>query len=295
MVTWKGKTRGNSLGYRIFIFTIKYLGLSVSYFLLRIVSFYFLFFSPKSFKSLLYFYNTVLNYKYFKSVLCIYKNYVALGKSLIDKTALLGGFKQNFKFTFDGENYLRQMAAENGGLLISAHVGNFEMASGLLKRINTKINIVILDAEHEKIKKIFNNILQINVNFIPLKNDMSHLFLINKAIENKEIVCLHGDRFVDNERVFEMEFLNKKATFPSGPFQLAMLYKVPVSFVFAMNENKNKYHYFASKPKIYNISNNRNNRHEEFLNITNDYKIELEKIVKQYPIQWFNHYQFWKL
>lgn len=294
MVTWKGKTRGNTLGYRIFIFILKTFGLSVSYFCLKFVVLYFFFFSKKSYKSLFYFYNKILGYNKIKSSKSIFSNFNNLGETLLDKTALMAGYKTNFKFDFDGENYLRDMAAETGGILISAHIGNFEMAANMLERIKTKINIVILDAEHEKIKNILDNILQQKVNLIPLKSDMSHLFLINNALENKEIICIHGDRFIDGERTIEMNFMQNKAFFPAGPFHLALLYKVPVSFVFAMKERKNKYHFYASKPKVYNVIKNRTNRNNEISEIVNNYISELEKIIKLYPLQWFNHYRFWR-
>ncbi|OFX37300.1 MAG: hypothetical protein A2X08_15200 [Bacteroidetes bacterium GWA2_32_17] len=293
MVTWKGKTRGNTLGYRIFIFILKTFGLSASYFSLKFVALYFFFFSKKSYNALYFFYNRVLGYSKIKSSRSIFKNFVNLGETLLDKTAFMAGFKTKFKFDFDGENYLRDMAINTGGILISAHIGNFEMAANMLERINTKVNIIVLDAEHEKIKNLLNNVLKTTVNIIPLKNDMSHLFIINNAIENKEIICIHGDRFIDGERTIEMNFMKNKALIPAGPFHLALLYKVPVSFVFAMKDSNYKYHFYASKPKIYDVFKNRTNRNTEILGIVNDYISEFEKMIKLYPLQWFNHYQFW--
>jgi len=294
MVTWKGKTRGNTLGYRIFIFILKTFGLSASYFSLKFVALYFFFFSRKSYNALYFFYSRVFGYSKIKTSKSILKNFINLGETLLDKTAFMAGYKTNFKFDFEGENYLRDMANNTGGILISAHIGNFEMAANMLERINTKINLVVLDAEQEKIKNLLDNILQQKVNLIPLKSDMSHLFLINNAIKNKEIICIHGDRFIDGERTIKFDFMKRKALFPAGPFHLALLYKVPVSFVFAMKDSNYKYHFYASKPKIYNAVKDRANRNSEILGIINDYINELEKMVKLYPLQWFNHYQFWK-
>jgi len=294
MVTWKGKTRGNTLGYRIFIFILKTFGLSASYFSLKFVALYFFFFSRKSYNALYFFFSRVFGYSKIKTSKSILKNFINLGETLLDKTAFMAGYKTNFKFDFEGENYLRDMANNTGGILISAHIGNFEMAANMLERINTKINLVVLDAEQEKIKNLLDNILQQKVNLIPLKSDMSHLFLINNAIKNKEIICIHGDRFIDGERTIKFDFMKRKALFPAGPFHLALLYKVPVSFVFAMKDSNYKYHFYASKPKIYNVVKDRANRNSEILGIINDYINELEKMVKLYPLQWFNHYQFWK-
>lgn len=294
MATWKGKTRGNPLGYRIFIFFIKNFGLSVAYFVLFFVAIYFFFFSPKSYKSLNFFYRKIFLFGKIKSAVSIFKNYLNFGKVLLDKTASMAGFKTKFSFIFEGEEYLRQMAKETGGLLISAHIGNFEMAGNMLERINTKVNIVILDAEHEKIKNLLDPILRKTMNLIPLKEDMSHLFFINEAISKKEIICIHGDRFIEGERFIEAKLFNKPALFPAGPFRLAVSYGTPVSFVFAMKEKHFKYHFYATPPKTYSIVRNRTNREEELREIVTDYIFELEKMLTLYPLQWFNHYPFWK-
>lgn len=294
MATWKGKTRGNPLGYKIFIFFIKNFGLSVAYFALFFVAIYFFFFASKSVRSLSFFYRNIFHYGKLKSSLSIFKNFTNFGKVLLDKTASMAGFKTKFKFNFDGEEYLHEMAKNTGGILISAHIGNFEMAGNMLERIKTKINIVILDAEHERIKNLLDPILKKTMNLIPLKKDMSHMFLINQAVSNKEIICIHGDRFIDGERTIEARLFGKPALFPAGPFRLAVSYGTPVSFVFAMKERNFKYHFYATPPKIYSIVRNRTNREEELREITNDYIFELEKMLTLYPLQWFNHYPFWK-
>ena len=52
MSSWEGKTRGGVLGYKIFVWTLKNLGISFAYLLLRFVVFYFVFASGKSFTAI---------------------------------------------------------------------------------------------------------------------------------------------------------------------------------------------------------------------------------------------------
>jgi len=294
VATWKGKTRGNPLGYKIFIFLLKHPGLSVAYFALNFVTVYFFLFSTISFKSLYFFYRRILAYGKLKSVFSIFYNFKCFGKVLLDKTASMAGFKTKFTFRFDGEEHLLKMAQETGGLLISAHIGNFEMAGNMLNRIKTRVNMVILDAENEKIKNLLNPLLRKTVNLIPIKKDLTHLFLINQSIVNKEIVCINGDRFIEGERTIEAQFMGKSALFPAGPFILALSFEIPVSFVFAMKEKHFRYHFFATPSKIYTTINNRKNRNDEIREIVNDYIAQLERMLTLYPLQWFNHYPFWK-
>jgi len=226
----------------------------------------------------------------------IYKNYFIFGQVLLDKVAILAGFTNKFSFDFEGEEHLVNMSEnKTGGLLISAHIGNFEIAGQLLKRIKTKVNIVMLESEHLKIKNYLSSIyVENNVNIIPIKNDLSHIFEISKAFENKEIVCIHGDRFVSGSKTLIASFFNKDAEFPSGPFYLATKFNIPVSYVFAMKENKSHYHFYASKPEVYYLPQlNLKKRENSIRKMLNDYICNLELYIKKYPTQWFNYYNFW--
>ena len=295
MVSWKGKTRGGLTGYKIFVTVLKYLGLPFAYFLLRFVAFYFFIFSPESFKPIYHFYRIRFSYGFFRSILFVYRNYFVFGQVLIDKVATMAGFQAKFTFTYDGEQYLRKIVEENtGGLLISAHIGNFEMAGYMLERLKTTVNIIMFDAEIAKIKDYLNTITSRNYNVIALKEDNSHICEINNAFRKKQIVCIHGDRYIKGNKTMAVDFLGEKAYFPIGPFYLAMKFNVPVSFVFAMKETKKHYHFYATPPKYYQQQGIQVKRDQTIHTIIKDYIYQMEKIIRKYPSQWFNFYNFWE-
>lgn len=295
MSSWKGKTRGGVLGHKIFIFLLKNFDISVAYFVLRFVVFYFVFFSPKAFKSIFYLYNERLGFSFIKSFFYIYKNYYSLGQVLLDKVALLAGFYNKFTYDFEDEIYLKTMIEENtGGILISAHLGNWEFSSQLLNRLEGKFNIVIFDAEHERIKEQLSLVLvNKKLNVILIKDDLSHIYEINNALRNKEFICIHGDRYVANSKTISHNFLGEEANFPVGVFYLAAQYHVPVSFVYAIKSSNKHYKFFATPPKYFSGSNDKKNKNEKIKEVVNDYVENLEMMVKKYPEQWFNYFNFW--
>jgi predicted LPLAT superfamily acyltransferase len=294
VASWKGQSRGNLLGYKIFVALLKNFGLRPAYFLLRFVALYFFLFSPASFRNIYGIYRHRLKFSFFKSILFVYRNYFIFGQVLLDKTATLAGFRSKFTFDFDGEQYLREMVAGNTGcLLISAHLGNFEMAGHMLERINARVHIIMLDAEYQRIKNYLSSITQKSFHVIAIREDNSHVYEINTALENKEILCIHGDRFLEGSKTLEIDFLGEKTRFPTGPFYLAMKYSIPVSFVFAMKERKSHYHYYATPPKYYLQQGNMTRREEMLRSVIQDYIRETEQKLRQYPEQWFNYYNFW--
>jgi predicted LPLAT superfamily acyltransferase len=292
MPLWQGKSKGTTLGYRIFVGILKNLGVFPAYFLLRFVAFYYFLFSYSSSKHILDFFRKRLGYGPLRSLFRLYRNYYLFGQSIIDRIVVMSEIPNRFSFDFDGEQNLRDMVHnKRGGLLLSAHVGNWEIAGHLLKRLGTKINIVMFDGEHQQIKKYLESVTgERNMNVIVIRNDLSHIYEINDALRNNELVCMHADRFVEGNKTIEACLLGEKARFPIGPFVLASKFKIPVSFVYAMKESATHYHFFASDIKDYSGLGK-----EEGINqIVSDFAASMEKKVKQYPEQWFNYYNFWQ-
>ena len=294
MSSWKGKTRGGLAGYRFFLFILKYPGIKFAYFFLRFVVLYFVLFVPKGRKPIFWYFHNIQKFSFFKSVISTFRNFYVFGQVIIDKVALMAGFSKNFTFNFDGEEQIQEMANTTGGLLIGAHVGNWEIAGHLLKRINTKVHIVMLEAEHEKIKAMLDDVMtEKKMNIIAIKDDFSHLFKIKQAFENNEIVAMHGDRFLPGTNTVKADFFGKQTELPLGPFLLAVKYNKPVSFVNAFKESSTHYHFFATKAVSITKATTINNRNKAATQLLKEYLITLEKSLNKYPEQWFNYYYFW--
>ncbi len=291
MSSWHGKSKGTPLGYRIFVWVLRTFGVSPAYFLLRFVVLYYFLFSWKASGHIYRLYRYKLGYNWFTSVGKIYSNYFLLGQGLIDKVVMMGGIKNKFSFDFDGEENLRKIATlKKGGILLSAHIGNWDIAGHLFTRLETPINIVLYDGEHEKIKQYLESVTgKRKVNIIVIKEDLSHIYAISDAFVKNELVCMHADRFIEGNKTMRGNFLGEPAKFPLGPFLLAAKFKVPVSFVFAVKESKLHYHLSASEIKEYGHTD----KHEVMQTMLNDFVKEMEQKLKQYPEQWFNYYNFW--
>ena len=292
MPAWQGKSKGTAHGYRIFVGVLNNLGVTPAYWLLKFVTLYYWLFSYKSSRPIFHYYHNKLGYNALASLGMLYKNYYRLGQTLIDKVVVMAGVKNKFTYHFDGEENLRKITdLKKGGLLLSAHLGNWDIAGHFLKRLGTKINIVMYDGEHQQIKEYLEKVTgKRNMNIIVIKNDISHIYAINEAFKKNELVCMHADRFVEGNKSITKEFLGESARFPVGPFVLAATFKVPVSYVFAFKETKSHYHLFASELKEYNTGT----KDEVMQQILADFVQQMETKARQYPEQWFNYYNFWK-
>jgi len=293
MATWQGKTRGGLLGHQIFGFILKYFGLSPAYFLLYFVACYYLLFSRKSNRFIYSYFKEIQQYSSFKARCAVYRNYYIFGQILIDKAAIYSGLVDKFTFDLDEEKHLAAM--DQGGFMISAHIGNWEMAGKKSDRIQKTMNLVMLDAEHQRIKHYLENVMKDrNFKVIPLKDDLSHLITIRKALDIGELIAIHGDRFIAGAKTLTAKFMGRNARFPEGPFYLAMRMNAPVSFAFAMKDGRKHYHFYATPPKKYEIPAGKRIKPEHLIPVLQDYIKALETMLKKYPEQWFNYYDFWK-
>lgn len=293
---WEGKTKGGLVGYKIFIFILKNIGIKAAYFLLRFVSFWFAIFSVKGAKSQFVFFKERLKYSFFKSLFAVYKNHFIFGQILLDKIAILSGMRKEYTFEHTNEGVIKDMLInKTGGIIINAHIGSWEMAGQLLEMHGDKIYVVMLDKEHKKIKKYISKVTGENkIEIIPIKEDGSHILKIDSVLKDKGIIAMHGDRFMTNATFEEVEFLGKKAKFPTGPFHLAAKYSVPFTFASAFKEGKTHYHFFAANQEYIKYPGNIKGRKLEIRNNIEKYVKQLEKIIEKYPYQWFNYYNFWE-
>ncbi|WP_343567103.1 hypothetical protein [Sphingobacterium sp.] len=289
MSQWKGQSKGSVLGYRIFVFCIQKLGIRTAYLLLVFVAFYYFLTSWSSNRSIYYYLRYRLNYSLPSTLIGFYRSYFTFGQILIDKTAIAAGMRNRFSYEFDGIAILKSaLEKKNGGILLSAHIGNFEIASYFLEDINieNQINLVISDREHQAIKSYLAKISRKStVKFIVIQEDLSHVFAINEALTNNELIVFTGDRYLEGTKTLSADLLGKNTQFPAGPFLIASRLKVPVIFVYVMKEPKLHYHLYAREVAL---------KHRDAQGLLQTYCQSLTDMIKKYPMQWFNFYDFWK-
>jgi len=289
MSQWDGKSKGTLLGYKIFVFFIKKFGVRTAYGLLVFVALYYFLFYPTSFSNIFYYLHQRQGFSKWTSFWKVYSVYFVFGQAIIDKVAISAGMRNQFTYDFDGIESLKEVLKERrGGILISAHVGNFEISEQFFSDLDLsfQINQVTVDQEVSVIKEYLQQISKKStIKHIYIKEDMSHVFNINDALSNNELICFTGDRYFEGSKVLEADFLGKKAFFPAGPFHLASRLGVPIIFVYVMKETNSHYHLYARRCDAV--------KRRDAQAALDFYVKSVEGILSRYPLQWFNFFDFW--
>jgi predicted LPLAT superfamily acyltransferase len=212
---------------------------------------------------------------------------------LIDRTAILAGDVRHFSFTFEGEQYLREaVTAGKGVLLLTAHVGNWEVAGQLLARLDVPVNVTGFDSETPEVRALLNQIqARQKFRLIPLTGSPADMVTLVAALRRGEIVAMLGDRTYGGP-VAEVPFLGDLAPFPVGVYMLATAADAPLVHVFSLRERGGRYHFFGFPPTPPHRPP-RDQRDAHLRACAAAFAANLEDIVRRNPLQWYNFYPFW--
>jgi len=211
----------------------------------------------------------------------------------MDRFAVYANQKNIFRIDNpDNDIFLAMLDDPQGCIMAGSHIGNPELCGYLLKQKKKRINSLIFGGEAKEVQKNRSKILEDNnVRLIPVSDDMSHIFYINEALSNGEIVSMPCDRNFGSDKCVACDFLNGEADFPIGAFVLAIQYNVPVLALFALKISASLYRiHVTSIP----FPPNSLSKREQINEMTRTFVRELERITQLYPEQWFNFYKFWK-
>lgn len=218
-----------------------------------------------------------------------YINHCKFAQVVIDKFAMYAGKK--FEVEVIGMDRFNELASKDEGFLhLSSHIGNYEIAGYTLVSERKTINAVVYAHEKASVMENRNNMFtKTNIRMITLRQDMSHLFEIDQALCNGDIVSFPNDRFMGQAKCVECTFLGKTAKFPQGPFSVATMRGLDVLAVNVMKTGLVKYRIYVT-PLQYDKEAP---RREQLRQLSQAYVAELEKRVLEYPEQWYNFFDFW--
>lgn len=219
----------------------------------------------------------------------VYRNHFAFGQVVLDRFATYAGVR--FKMTIDGnEHYLRLNKGERGFMMLSSHVGNYEQAGYALVSDRKQFYALVYGGESATVmRERGKQFVGSNIHMIPVAADMSHLFLINKALDDGNIVSMPADRCFGSAKSVECQFFGAPAKFPLGPFATAVQKEVATLAVMVMKTSARSYTAYVRPVEC----DRSLPRRQQMAALAQAFATTLEGIVGRYPHQWYNYYEFW--
>ena len=286
---WKGRTDGLPWMIRSLVAVMRVLDRRAIYLVMALIVPFYMIFNHKGYKAIYRFFRQRFGLGPLKSFLKVYANHFRFGQVIVDRYAAFAG--KRFRFAFDGNDMFLAMLNEPGGFVqLSSHIGNYEMVGYSLTSTTKKINGLFYGGESEVMMEFRRKILSMhNIGLIEVNGSMEHIFQMNAAIDRGEIVSMTGDRMLGSPKSFRCQFMGAEANFPMGPFALAVQKDVPIVAVFCMRGKWGVYNVYVRKVTAAPGLPPRASMQD----MAQKFAAELESIVRLYPTQWFNYYDFW--
>ncbi len=189
---------------------------------------------------------------------------------------------------------LGAMRSGDGCILLSAHLGNWEMAGRWLTRYgDLPITIAMRVGEDPKVRRELERVMGDHpLRIVDLGDGIGVGLAIAAALGRGETCCLLGDRDAGSGDVEHARFLGRPAPFPRGPFLAAAATGAWVVPCFALRTGSGRYTMHADPP--FRIAERPDaGRRKAVHRALRTWVGRLEAVARRHPYQWHNFYPFW--
>ena len=185
------------------------------------------------------------------------------------------------------------LAAGTGAILVSPHLGNWELGGLGLADLGYTINVLTFREPDERVNELREKVRGergIGIIYVD-RTDSSPLAIIEavNALRRNEILCLLGERDGSSHSI-EVDFFGRPTPFPVGAAYLALASGAPIIPVFVPLEGV-KYATLMEQPIYFRGG------HGQHLQAIRSGMETLaavfERYIRTYPDQWYNLFDFW--
>jgi len=291
----EAKRRGNALGFWFFEVSLRLFGLRGAYGLLYIVCIYYVLFDRTAVSgAAAYIKRRFPSHGFLKRLRHIYLLFVSQGKQLIDRYAIVSGCEM-FDIQICGYEQIESLvqSSQHGIILLTAHVGNWQVAMTALKKLEKTVYLVMRPEDNPAVQSSLRISREQNhVKIISPEQDLGGIVEIMNKLKEKHIVSIMGDRRY-GFRAVEVSFLGEKAWFPYGGFTIAAAAKCPV--IVLLSEKVSAYKYIVDVSNVlYPCYVSGKNKNQQLQQWVQEFAALLEVYTHKHPYQYFLFSNVWK-
>ncbi|HED33704.1 MAG TPA: lipid A biosynthesis acyltransferase [Gammaproteobacteria bacterium] len=218
--------------------------------------------------------------------------------TILDRVYFLTDQFNRFTIKIHNEACLEKIISSGrGAILLGSHVGSFEVMrclalNGGPHNRQLPLKILMYQNHNAMITQVLDELNpQIAASVINLA-DPAALLKMKEALEQGCLIGMLGDRVLESEKSVSCAFMGEDVDFPVGPFKLAAVLNAPVVGFSGIYEGGN--HYAIYHELLYDAKKvPGENRNEMVARLTQNYVSNIEKMLKLYPNNWFNFYDYW--
>lgn len=190
------------------------------------------------------------------------------------------------------EHLLEAYDRGKGVLLVSGHIGNWDLAGAVLLSYGLPVNAVADSFQPERLDDLINGSRERKGMKI-IKLDTSSLRGIFTALKKGETVSLMFDRPENANEGVPVQFFGETAYVPAGPGAIALKTGAAVLVGYCMRRPGDKTFYGAVEPAIDYEPYLTGDKQRDIQKITQMIVSSMEDVIRRHPDQWYMFREMW--
>jgi KDO2-lipid IV(A) lauroyltransferase len=192
------------------------------------------------------------------------------------------------------DNVNQALEKGKGVILLSAHVGNWELGGFVVARLGYPVSAVVLPHQNKMINDFFTRQRSLS-SLIPIETGVS-LRACYSVLKNNRLLALLGDRdFSKNGRY--IDFFGRKALIPTGPAALSHRLGAAIVPCFIVWDKDEMYRFWFEEPifpdQPSQSSLTREGEDAAIEGLMKRYIPSIEACIRRYPTQWYIFKRVW--
>ena len=192
---------------------------------------------------------------------------------------------------FTGWNYFQEMQECEGAILLTAHMGSYDLGAHLFSETSARRIVMVRAPEADPQTRAFEHdhaAGALRIEFNTRATDLAIDLL--GVIRDGSIVAIQGDRVTGDIGFLPAVVFGRPTRVPAGPFALALAARVPIYPVFVVRRGRRRYELMSRRPIEMVRSRNRD---EDFARAVAQWIEELEHAIGESWYQWFTFEPYW--
>jgi len=171
----------------------------------------------------------------------------------ISEAAIYKLNREEFAYQITGAQWLDQLAAAQGAIVLTAHMGNYDLGAALFaQKCNREIRMVRApEPDRQTAEHLSSSLEQTGEGAVKVDYNTAGALLsfdLLNAIRRGEIVSIQGDRTEGNVGQIDGELFGTRVRLPNGPFVLALAARVPIYPLFIARSGCRSYEIIVREP-----------------------------------------------
>ncbi len=201
-----------------------------------------------------------------------------------------------FDWEFEGYEHLRSLSdSSTGGIVLTAHMGNYDLGSYIfarrLNRVITTIRAPEIDPASHAYSAEQREKLGGRFRVLYNTDPTALAYQLVEAIGDGQVVAIQGDRALPGVPARDVEMFGVRTKLPIGPFALSMATKVPLQPMFIARIGRRRYRVIAAAPIECQRSAG-TSKDETIARAMDEWIDSLERVISRHWYQWFTFVPF---